>query len=179
MNIRVRRLLRVAAVAVAAGTAAGTMAMPVASAAPVAASSMSSVGRCTIAHLRIRLGSASGAAGTEYRNIRFTNTGTRTCALLGYPGVSFRTAGHQVGFAARRSGMSYRSIMISPGGHAVAAYGIPNPGNFPRARCHAARATAVRIYAPGAYRSVRLPDRVRLCTTRFGRPVVEPVARRY
>lgn len=59
---------------------------------------------CATTALTASLGPGSGAAGSSYYPIEFTNASSTTCTLYGYPGVSFVTAsGVQVGAAATRT----------------------------------------------------------------------------
>ena len=60
------------------------------------------VAPCHFSQLGVRLGEHNGAAGTEYVAIVFTNRGSTSCSLRGYPGLSSvaiarppdRVAGH-------------------------------------------------------------------------------------
>jgi hypothetical protein len=63
------------------------------------------VTRCVTAHLSVRVGNWSGAAGTDLFPLVFKNKYTVACKLQGYPGVSFVDAhGVQIAHAAVREG---------------------------------------------------------------------------
>ena len=96
--------------------------------------------RCTVSHLSLRLGTAGHAAGSTYRPIIFTNKGTTSCTLRGYPGVSYvaPSTGAQVGAAATRSaGVTVRTVTLAPGGRASALLQLVNSINYPPSRCAA------------------------------------------
>ncbi|NNN22315.1 MAG: DUF4232 domain-containing protein [Acidimicrobiales bacterium] len=66
-------------------TATGTSTSATSS--PVATTTKPSIGRCTRGNLSAAKGSSQGAAGTIAAEITFTNVGTSTCTLDGYPGL--------------------------------------------------------------------------------------------
>ena len=104
-----RKIIAVAALAAAAGLLAGCGSSPSPSAHPTAtvtvtATAPSARGTsppsptqtatpagpagCATTALTASLGPASGAAGSSYYPIEFTNSSSATCSLYGYPGVS-------------------------------------------------------------------------------------------
>jgi hypothetical protein len=90
----------------------------------------------------------NGATGHTAYPIEFTNTGSRTCWLDGYPGVQGATAsGRALGPAARRIGGSRHKIMIKPDQTASALLIITNRGFI--SGCHNATGAALRVYPPG------------------------------
>jgi hypothetical protein len=114
---------------------------------------------CTATQVGVRLGRGEGAAGTIYYAIVFTNRSARSCSLRGYPGVSSvgGADGHQIGAPARRAPAKIVRVVLRPGGTASAAYGQAEALNFPRARCHPAKARGLRVYAPDQTRARYLP----------------------
>lgn len=54
------------------------------------ASDPPATGRCTPGELRLTLESIEAAAGHRYALLTATNTGRRSCSLLGWPGLGFR-----------------------------------------------------------------------------------------
>lgn len=97
---------------------------------------------------------ASGAAGSVYVPLDFTNTSSSACAMYGYPGVSFVTAasgaGQQIGAAARRSpAFAKVSVQLAPGATAHAWLQVAVAGNYPASSCHPVTARWLRIYPPG------------------------------
>ena len=77
--------------------------------APSSAPAVGGVAVCRSASLAITVndGQASGAAGSTYYPLDFTNTSSAPCEMYGFPGVSFVTAatgtGLQIGAASQRS----------------------------------------------------------------------------
>jgi hypothetical protein len=118
---------------------------------PQQASSQPGPDRCTTAHLSIRLGTAGHAAGSTYQPLVFTNTGSSSCTLTGYPGVSYVAgAGKQVGAAASRNSQhAAKTVTLGPGGHASAMVQFVAYRNFPVDRCRAVTVTGLRVYPPG------------------------------
>ncbi|MEU6641361.1 DUF4232 domain-containing protein [Saccharomonospora sp. NPDC046836] len=105
---------------------------------------------CKSADLRLSLGHGDAAAGTVYRPLRFTNTGSGACALQGFPGVSYVTGndGHQVGPAAAREGSKGEVVTLQPGGVASATVGFVQVGNYDPAVCEPTDVRGLRVYPP-------------------------------
>ena len=84
--------------------------------------------RCRSAQLTPSLGPPEGAAGSVYRVLIFTNTGSQACAMQGFPGVSYVAGdvGQQVGPAAERVGDAGGSVRIAPGATASAQLQLVN-----------------------------------------------------
>jgi Protein of unknown function (DUF4232) len=133
---------------------------------------------CRADQIDLRLGAADGAAGTTYFPLVFTNRGTASCSLRGYPGVSSVTApaGRQIGAAARRSQAHAVTVVLRPGDAASAAYGQAQALNYPRARCHPLTAHGLRVYAPNQTRARYLAIKHLACSsTTAGDSVIRPV----
>jgi len=107
--------------------------------------------RCTTGELSVSLGDGGAAAGSVYRPLVFTNTGSRTCELRGFPGVSYVAGddGHQVGPAAAMSGERGGQVPIPPGGTAQAQLQLANVQNFDPADCQPVPVRGLRVYPPG------------------------------
>src|ERR1700743_575743 len=92
-----------AAASATTGQASSPTAPAPASSAP-ASSAPASAPSCATANLHITLGSGGAGAGTDFTVLDFTNSGTSTCTLFGFPGVSLtNSAGAQIGAAATRN----------------------------------------------------------------------------
>ncbi|TWF81477.1 uncharacterized protein DUF4232 [Pseudonocardia hierapolitana] len=107
--------------------------------------------RCTTGELSVSLGDGGAAAGSVYRPLIFTNTGSHTCELRGFPGVSYIAGedGHQVGPAAAMSGERGGQVPIPPGGTVRAQLQLVNVQNFDPADCHPVPVGGLRVYPPG------------------------------
>jgi hypothetical protein len=130
-----------------------TTVAPTTTSAPVATTSTSTtaaptgVGPCTSGHLSVAIGTIQGAAGTYGVPIVFTNTGTATCSLQGYPGVSLVGAnGVQLGTPAERVGTPPGPVVqIANGQTATAMYLQPIGGAY---NCTLVTAMGLRVYPP-------------------------------
>jgi hypothetical protein len=107
--------------------------------------------RCTTAELRATLGAGDAAAGSVYRPLLFTNSAARTCALRGFPGVSYVGGddGHQVGPAAQEVGDRGGAVTLRPGGQAAATVQFVQVANFDAAVCRPTPVRGLRVYPPG------------------------------
>ncbi|HEX3780964.1 MAG TPA: DUF4232 domain-containing protein [Pseudonocardiaceae bacterium] len=106
---------------------------------------------CKAAGLKLSIGQGDAAAGHSYLPIEFTNTGSSTCVMRGWPGVSYVTGdnGTQVGQPAARTGTIGSSVTLAPGATAssivtvtdVAVFGDGSP-------CQPTPIRGFRVYAP-------------------------------
>jgi hypothetical protein len=116
----------------------------------------------------VKLGSSEGTAGSIYTTILFTNTGTVTCTLYGYPGVSLTSApssGAQLGAAATRSGTPAPELVrLSPGAVANAVLRIVDAGNYPASTCGLVTAHDLQIYPPNQTAPVYLASSSQACS---------------
>jgi hypothetical protein len=101
------------------------------------------------------LGAGGGAAGTIFYPLEFSNTGRRTCALFGFPGVSAFKNGRQIGGAAVRVGSKHLAI-LRPGQTAHAILGIVEAGNI--AGCHVIPGASLKIFAPNQQAPTIIPS---------------------
>lgn len=126
---------------------------------------------CTTDELSITLGQGQGAAGTFYSPIIFTNDGSSTCTLFGYPGVSFTDSHHsQIGPAAQRETGPKKKVSLPPGQQASALLRRPDAGNYSAGSCNQKGARFLKVYPPGetvaAY--IALPSGTEVCSTSAG-----------
>jgi hypothetical protein len=90
---------------------------------------------------------ANGATGTIYYPVEFTNTGSHSCWLRGFPGVSGLSSSYRIlGPAAGRFRASAKRVTIKPKQTAHALLGIIDSGFI--SGCHAATARALGVYPP-------------------------------
>lgn len=107
--------------------------------------------RCTTGELTGSLGPSEGAAGSVYVPLILTNTGKRTCALRGFPGVSYVAGddGHQVGPAGEWQGERGGPVRLDAGKAATAQLRLVNVQNFDDAACKPTPIRGLRVYPPG------------------------------
>lgn len=105
--------------------------------------------RCASSSLTGALTSANGAAGSVYYTIRFTNHGTTSCVLQGWPGVSFVSSpsGPQVGAAATRIPGSSPALTLAPGASAGAALQITEASNYGTG-CQVTAVSGLKVFPP-------------------------------
>jgi hypothetical protein len=101
-------------------------------------------------------------------DLLFTNVGSSTCTLDGFPGVSFLdVGGKQIGAAASRNRQPAKLITLRPHETAASALQVAEAANYPAASCRPRTAVALRVYPPGTRVAVILQSRARtqVCTT--------------
>ena len=128
---------------------------------------------CRTSQLSVQLGKGGVAAGTAYHPMVFTNHGSSTCALRGYPGVAFvaPATGRQVGSAASHNPQqSVTTILMTPGSSVSALLGIANYQNFPPGECLSHPVSGLRIYPPGNTAAAYVPFKTAsaACSTQVG-----------
>ncbi|MET3637492.1 DUF4232 domain-containing protein [Curtobacterium oceanosedimentum] len=119
-------------------------------------------GRCATGSLTGSIESGSGgAAGSTYVHLALRNTGSTTCTLQGWPGVSFvgGGSGAQIGAPATRDEASaHPTVTLAPGAVAVAPLKITQAENYPTATCDPVAADGFRVYPPGSTESLFVRD---------------------
>lgn len=139
--------------------AAGASATPAASASASASVAPVGPGRCSSAQLAITVGGGSGGgAGSLFPAVNFSNSGSTTCTLNGFPGVSYVTGadGHQVGNPAGRQGAASQ-VTLAPGAVAHAGLRVVNYHNYDAAQCQPTTVAGYRIYPPDEVAAVFVP----------------------
>ena len=108
---------------------------------------------CVTSALKVAVprGQGTGAAGSSYYPIQFTNASGTSCTLYGYPGVSFVTApgGRQIGIAATRNPTTAKQLVTVPPGQTVhAQLQVVDAENYPPTGCGLVTAHWLKIYPP-------------------------------
>jgi hypothetical protein len=159
--------LAVTAAAVAIPTtalaASGSPAKPAAAARAAAAAIPP---RCGTAALTAWLGiPGDGYAGGVGYQLELSNISNHTCSLYGFPGVSaLAPGGHQLGRAANRGhAVPNRLVTLGRGATAHAELQITDVTAFPPSSCGKTTAVALRVYPPGATRSLEIPFTFQAC----------------
>lgn len=103
----------------------------------------------------------SGAAGSLYYPVEFTNVGTQSCWLYGYPGVAaVNTSRHQVGPAAGRAGATPHKVTLKRNQTAHAVLRITEPDII--AGCHvktiSGLGAGLQVYPPNQKQRQIVPD---------------------
>jgi hypothetical protein len=117
-------------------------------------------GACSSSSLVVWLNTqGSGAAGSSYFNLEFTNLGASSCTLSGYPGVSgLSLTGSQLGSPASRNPQNKAvTVTLAPRGTAHVVLRIVDALNYPKSACAPVTAAALRVYPPGQTASKLVP----------------------
>ena len=111
---------------------------------------------------------SSGAAGSSFFNLMFTNESGRRCTLTGYPGVSaVNLNGKQIGAAAtHNSGLKKKTITLNNGASAMAELRIVKAGNFPPSICKPTASGGFRVYPPNQKAAKYAPHAFTTCANK-------------
>jgi hypothetical protein len=104
-----------------------------------------------------------------FRPIQFTNIGSTSCVIQGFPGVSFVTgdSGQQVGAPADRDGEIAPPVTLAPGQTAHAPLSMLNgigayyPPDTPL--CGATQIRGIRVYPPDDTAALFIPGNDTVC----------------
>jgi hypothetical protein len=120
--------------------------------------SRSGAAGCATSNLKASAGARQGTAGSTYTNIDFTNTGSRSCTLYGYPGVSLANSGGPIGASATHDSMRGRTLVtLAPGATANAVLQVTVAQNYPASTCSPDSSTFLLIYPPNQTEALDLP----------------------
>jgi hypothetical protein len=106
---------------------------------------------CLTSALRATLGASQGTAGSAYQVIVLANRSGKTCALYGYPGVSFVSGvgGSQIGKdAARDRSTAPKVVTLAPGQSGSFALRVADAAALPAASCEPVTAHWLKIFPP-------------------------------
>lgn len=154
--------------AVATAPGAGPRAAVGAAPAPAASAGVDSTPpSCTTGQLKVTVGPPSGAAGSSYFDLAFTNISPRSCSLYGFSGVSFRTSaqGHQVGAAAERLSGTLQSVTLASQGRAYETLRVVNAADYPPSACGPAPVGGLQVFPPGQTSAAWVPATLEGCSS--------------
>jgi len=118
--------------------------------------------QCTSIGVEVVAADGGGAAGSEYYDVLFTNTGGSSCALRGTPGVSVVGDGNgtQLGKPADRIETGVRTLTLAVGQTVAAPLKIVNIGTDggPLDGCTVKKGDGYRIYPPHFTRAYFVAD---------------------
>lgn len=127
----------------------GAAAEPAASTPAPAAPAQAGPALCKAAGLTATTDSTGGgAAGSVYMQLLLTNSGSESCRLLGFAGVSLTAGadGDPIGAAAERDTTPATEVLLEPGQAAAATLRYTQARNYPD--CTVVPAAGFRIYPP-------------------------------
>jgi hypothetical protein len=116
--------------------------------------------RCTTAELRGSVRDGDAATGHRHKDVLLTSTGARSCALRGFPGVSYVAGddGRQVGPSAAMVGGYGDPVVIAPGQAVAAPISETVAEMFDPSACMPTAVRGLRIYPPGDTAALYIPD---------------------
>jgi Protein of unknown function (DUF4232) len=140
--------------------------------APASATASAGVTGCASRALKVKVNTAQSgaAAGSTYVPIDFTNIGSSTCTLFGYPGVSAvdSPSGSQLGRAATRDPAAGAALVtLAPGGVAHATIQVANAQNYSASQCSPVTAHYLRIYPPNQFTAIYARYTVLVCSAKL------------
>jgi Protein of unknown function (DUF4232) len=124
--------------------------MPALPASPAKPGSVGPAG-CVTSGLRATLGAAQGTAGSAHQVIVLANVSGKTCALYGYPGVSFVSGigGSQIGKdAARDRTIPAKVVTLAPRERGSFALRVVDTAALPAASCDPVTANWLKVFPP-------------------------------
>lgn len=127
---------------------------------PSAGAGTAAAAACPSGDLSVTAAATQGTAGSVYATVTFTNRGSRTCSLYGYPGVSIGTGGsyHQVGFAAVEAPSPPRELVtLPPDGVASAVLQVAEAGNYSSGQCRPEHTSEMKVYPPNQTQALYTP----------------------
>lgn len=134
---------------------------------------------CTLADLDISVQTPAGggAAGSQYVLLAFRNKSSDTCAIFGYPGVSFvgHHDGTQLGKPAVRNRARAHTVRLAPGATESSVLRIAQADNFDPKECQPTTADGFRVYPPGSYTAAYVPFTTSACQGNVAQLTVYPV----
>ena len=98
-----------------------------------------------------------------YYMLILRNTGSASCTLEGYPGVSFVSGSSQVGAPAAHTPGTVTLIVLSPGGLGQAQLGISEASNF-GAACGLTGVDGLKVFPPNQTASLTVPHNDQACS---------------
>lgn len=118
--------------------------------------------RCAVSSLAGRIEAGSGgAAGSVIVHLVLENTGSTTCTVQGWPGVSFVGGGNgkQIGApAVAEKSSPHPTVTLAPGKTAVAPLKIVRAENYSAGDCSPKTPDGFRVYPPGSKQSLFVKD---------------------
>jgi hypothetical protein len=133
----------------------------------VSAARIGGIPECKANTLRLSFGGSDAGMSQQYQVLRFTNTGKQTCAIVGFPGVSFVTGdnGQQVGAPATRTGKKDGQVNLAPGAVGSTVLHTVDTGVYDGGSCQVTPVRGYRVYAPDDTASmfIALPASMTAC----------------
>jgi len=166
-------------------SAAATPAQAATSSAPAAGGSSAtpSTGTtgCATSNLKAAVvtGQGGAAAGSTYYPVNLTNTGSSSCSLFGYPGVSWVSgpSGSQIGQPATRNPVITPStVVLAPGQTAHVTIQVVDAGNYDKSTCQPVTAHWLKIFPPGQFTALYVKFSAQTCSAKLPSKLGSPLS---
>jgi Protein of unknown function (DUF4232) len=127
---------------------------------------------CATANLKATVDTAAGgaAAGSTYYPVNLTDTGSSSCSLFGYPGVSWVTgpSGSQIGRPATRNpAVTPAAVVLAPGQTAHVTLQVVDALNYDKSTCQPVTAHWLKIFPPGQFTALYVKFSALTCSAKL------------
>jgi hypothetical protein len=172
----------------ATSSAAATPAQAATSSAPAASGGSSAPATpaagttgCATGNLKavVVTGQGGAAAGSTYYPVNLTNTGSSSCSLFGYPGVSWVSgpSGSQIGQPATRNPVITPStVVLAPGQTAHVTIQVVDAGNYDKSTCQPVTAHWLKIFPPGQFTALYVKFSAQTCSAKLPSKLGSPLS---
>jgi Domain of unknown function (DUF4232) len=172
----------------ATSSAAATPAQGATSSAPAASGGSSAAASpsagltgCATGNLKAAVVSGEGgaAAGSTYYPVNLTNTGSSSCSLFGYPGVSWVSgpSGSQIGQPATRNPViTPATVVLAPGQTAHVTIQVVDAGNYDKSTCQPVTAHWLKIFPPGQFTALYVKFSAQTCSAKLPSKLGSPLS---
>jgi hypothetical protein len=146
-----------------------------------AASPSAGLTGCATGHLKAAVvtGEGGAAAGSTYYPVNLTNTGSSSCSLFGYPGVSWVSgpSGSQIGQPATRNPVITPStVVLAPGQTAHVTIQVVDAGNYDKSTCQPVTAHWLKIFPPGQFTALYVKFSAQTCSAKLPSKLGSPLS---
>ncbi|HEY9243456.1 MAG TPA: DUF4232 domain-containing protein [Streptosporangiaceae bacterium] len=158
--------------AAATPSQAATSSAPQATGSAATPSAPAAAAACATANLKASVvtGQGGAAAGSTYYPVNLTNTGSSSCSLFGYPGVSWVTgpSGSQIGRPATRNPVvSPATVVLGPGQTAHVTLQVVDAQNYDKSSCQPVTAHWLKIFPPGQFTALYVKFSALTCSAKL------------
>jgi hypothetical protein len=136
---------------------------------------------CATGNLKAAVVSGQGgaAAGSTYYPMNLTNTGSSSCSLFGYPGVSWVSgpSGSQIGQPATRNPViTPATVVLAPGQTAHVTIQVVDAGNYDQSTCQPVTAHWLKIFPPGQFTALYVKFSAQTCSAKLPSKLGSPLS---
>lgn len=165
----------------AAATPAQAATSSSAAASSAAAAPSTGTAACATGNLKAAVvtGQGGAAAGSTYYPLNLTNTGSSSCSLFGYPGVSWVSgpSGSQIGQPATRNPViTPATVVLAPDQTAHVTIQVVDAGNYDQSTCQPVTAHWLKIFPPGQFTALYVKFSAQTCSAKLPSKLGSPLS---